>query len=266
MTRSVDRALALVEAVEAGPPEGVALMELVERTGVDKSTVTRLLGTCLQRGWVVRDAVSRRYLPGPTLLAMARRGALDDRVMISVYDALTGLRDATGETASFHRRAGDRRVAIAGVESPHDVRRGFNAGENCSLLEGPSSKAILAFVPEARRQAILAAGPDAAGGGGIDRFDAAEVERHLAFLRVHHHLSTDSDRTAGVGAIAAPVFDARGVAGSLAAAGPVSRFDAAARERARDPLLLAADAVSAALGGRRPSRPAEDPHDLEERT
>jgi len=120
MTRSVDRALALLEALEASSQEGASLMELVERTGVDKSTVTRLLSTCVDRAWIVRDPASRRYSLGPTLLAMARRGALDDRVMITVYEALTGVRDATGETAGFHRRAGDRRVAIAGVESRHD--------------------------------------------------------------------------------------------------------------------------------------------------
>ena len=243
MTRSVDRALTLIEALEA-EPEGASLMELADRTGVDKSTVTRLLGTCVQRGWIVRDPASRRYSLGPTLLAMARRGALDDRVMITVYEALTGIRDATGETAGFHRRAGDQRVAIAGVESQHDVRRGFNAGESCSLLLGPASKAILAFVPDDERTAILAADPADA--------DLAKVRRHLLFLRTHFYLSTDGDRTDGVGAIAAPVFDGRGVAGSVVSSGPAVRFDDVARENARTALLRAADTVTLALGGRPP--------------
>ena len=237
MTRSVDRALALVEAVEAGPAGGATLMELVDRTGVDKSTVTRLLATCVARGWLVRDAASRRYALGPTLLAMARRGALDDRVMMAVYDALTAIREATGETAGFHRRAGDQRVAIAGVESRHDVRRGFNAGESCSLLYGPASKAILAFVPDDEQAAILASGGTAA------------IRRHLDFLRTHFYLSTDGDRTEGVGAIAAPVFDGSGVAGSVVSSGPAVRFDAATRAAARTALLRAADAVTLALGG-----------------
>jgi IclR family acetate operon transcriptional repressor len=256
MTRSVDRALALVEALEAAPQEGATLMELAERTGVDKSTVTRLLATCVERAWIVRDPVSRRFRLGPTLLAMARRGSLDDRVMITVYEALTAIRDATGETAGFHRRAGDRRVAIAGVESTHDVRRGFNAGETCSLLIGPASKAVLAFVPDEERSAILADPP--ASDPATDPTDVAEVERHLAFLREHYYLSTDGDRTDGVGAIATPVFDAGGVAGSVTASGPVDRFDGPAREQARTALLTAADAVTFALGGRRP-RDLPDP-------
>jgi len=243
MTRSVDRALALIEAVEAGPAGGASLMELVERTGVDKSTVTRLLATCVERGWLVRDAASRRYALGPTLLAMARRGALDDRVMMTIYDALTAIREATGETAGFHRRAGDQRVAIAGVESRHDVRRGFNAGESCSLLLGPASKAILAFVPEDEQAEILASG------------GTAEVRRHLEFLREHYYLSTDSDRTEGVGAIAAPVFDGTGVAGSVVSSGPAVRFDDATRLRARTALLRAADTVTLALGGVPPHPP-----------
>jgi IclR family acetate operon transcriptional repressor len=244
MVRSVDRALALIEALEASSAEGASLMELVGRTGVDKSTVTRLLQTCRERGWIVRDPVSRRYRLGPTLLAMARRGALDDRVMITVYEVLTGVRDATGETAGFHRRAGDRRVAIAGVESHHDVRRGFNAGESCSLLIGPASKAILAFLPEAERSAMVA---EAHSSG----MDVSHLEQHVAYLREHHYLCTDSDRTAGIGAVASPVFDARGVAGSVVSSGPASRFDAAARERAHAVILAAADTITFALGGRR---------------
>lgn len=241
MTKSVDRALALIEALEAAPGAGASLMELVDRTGLDKSTVTRLLATCVHRGWIVRDRLSRRYGLGPTLLAMARRGALDDRVMITMYEALTAIRDATGETAGFHRRAGDQRVAIAGVESHHDVRRGFNAGESCSLLLGPASKAILAFVPDEERAAILAGNPAGA--------DVAEVRRHLDFLRAHFFLSTESDRTEGVGAIAAPVFDGRGIAGSVVSSGPAVRFDEAARKHAQTVLLRAADTVTLALGG-----------------
>lgn len=246
MTRSVDRALALIEVLEASSQQGASLMELVERTGVDKSTVTRLLDTCRARGWVVRDQLSRRYTLGPTLLAMARRGVLDDRVMITVYEVLTRVRDATGETAGFHRRAGDRRVAIAGVESQHDVRRGFNAGESCSLLVGPASKAILAFLPEAERLALLADAHSVVGA------DVDEVEAQVRFLHEWYYLSTDSDRTAGVGAIASPVFDSLGVAGSVVSSGPTSRFDTPARERARTAILAAADTITRALGGRRP--------------
>lgn len=49
MTKSVDRVLALIEALGAASAAGASLMELVDRTDLDKATVTRLLATCVHR-------------------------------------------------------------------------------------------------------------------------------------------------------------------------------------------------------------------------
>src|SRR3954463_13187965 len=67
---SVDRALGLLDAL-AELPSGARVSELAQRTGVNQSTVSRLLGTLMARGFVDRDDATARYRLGLRLVAYA---------------------------------------------------------------------------------------------------------------------------------------------------------------------------------------------------
>src|SRR3954462_8527444 len=67
---SVDRALALLDAL-AELPAGARVGELAQRTSVDQSTVSRLLGTLMARGFVHRDDATARYRLGRRMVAYA---------------------------------------------------------------------------------------------------------------------------------------------------------------------------------------------------
>lgn len=70
--RSVDRALDLIEILsESGASLGPT--KLAEITGMDKSTVYRLLTTLKNRGYVDKDLASGSYSLGPTPLTLVSR-------------------------------------------------------------------------------------------------------------------------------------------------------------------------------------------------
>lgn len=234
MSQAAERTLRLVEVVVDAGDGGLGLLEAAAATALDKSTASRLLGVARDRGWLTRDARTRRYAAGPTLVGLARRAALSDDASAAIHAILRELRDEHGETASFHRRFGAYRVAVAGAESRAPVRRAFTAGEVVPLTRGPTSRAILAFLPADERD-----GPADAG--------------ELTAVSDAGYVTADSERTDGVGAVSTPVFDAHGVTGAVSLAGPSGRFHAAARDHARVPLLHAAQRVTTVLGGQ-PSR------------
>lgn len=219
MNRSVARTLQLLDAVAYVGVRGAGLMELSETTGLDKSTALRLLETARVEQWLTRDNATRRYRLGAKALALTSRQQ-SDVAMLTVQSELQRLRETSGETASFHLRAGDVRVAVVGVESQHEIRRAFRSGEICPLSRGAASKAVLAYVDPAEQELILDDGDDR-----TSVFEQLEAVRRQGFL------STDGDRTVGVGAVASPVFAGSRVLGSIAVSGPSSRFDGAARER-----------------------------------
>ncbi|GAA4493003.1 IclR family transcriptional regulator [Actinoallomurus oryzae] len=239
MSQAADRTLILLEHVaRASGPMG--LLEIAGRTGLDKTTCSRLLGLLVARGWLVRDTETKKYSVGPTLVGISMSASLPDQVRLHFFPLLHELREASGETVSLQRRFGTLRVCVAGLESQHSLRRSLPIGSSMPLSAGPSGKAILAFADTETTAAAFA---------GLEEARHQTVHDHLGQIRRTGYLSTDGDRTPGVGAIAAPLFDRGGVYGSLTLAGPSSRFDAAARQAMLPMLLRAARDLTVLLGG-----------------
>jgi len=243
MSRTATRTFDLFEAVvQSAIPLG--LMDIAEATGMDKSTAQRLLGFLVERELLTRDT-AKRYLLGPASFAMAASIGSRSDLRTVVAPALRQLRDASGETVSVHLAVGNRRVCVDGLESTAVIRRVVPLGDSLSLHQGPSGKAILAYLPEPRIDAVL-------NEAGVKRLDRKEIRDELEHIRSQGYLLTVGDRSPGVRAISAAMFDVRGVTASLTIAGPSERFTEEGADSLR-PLLLATTAdISRSLGGHRP--------------
>jgi DNA-binding IclR family transcriptional regulator len=241
MSQTAERSFRLVECVaRAEGPCG--LVELASLADLDKSTAARLLANLEDRGLLRRDGASRRYSVGPALVslgAIVTRRADLPKLARSHLDAL---RDESGETVSLHIRAGDERVCVAGAESRHAVQRVLTIGEPVALWEGPTGKAILACLAGEDRAGVLRSAAAAGHSTGALGEQIARGARDGFIISV-------GDRTPGVGAVSAPVFDRAGVVGAITIAGPSERWSRA-RMRAFAPRLrLATGVLSAELGG-----------------
>jgi DNA-binding IclR family transcriptional regulator len=236
----VDRALDLLLAVVGGNGP-VTLTEAVGATGIDKSTAQRLLTSLVDRGFLARDEVTRRYDVGPAMFGMAAAVSARSNLRRLANPHLVELRDLSGETSSLHLLVGERRVCLDGAESPHPVRRVVPLGESIPAHVGPSGKVLLAHLDPAGRERIYAA----AGCGPRER---AELERITERVRADEYLHTESDRTSGVRAVSAAIFDGRGVVASITVAGPSSRWDAASASALSGAVKDAAAAISSKLG------------------
>jgi IclR family acetate operon transcriptional repressor len=190
--------------------------ELARRTGINASTVSRLLSTLVAGGYVEHVPESGRYRLGPHLIRLANHmmSSLDLRTLARPH--LTALEQATGETAT---------LSIAGEREAVTVD----------------------FV--ASRKAV--ATPD----GRLERFtdrtlpDAKMLRREIADVQQQGWAQAVKEREVDLNAIAAPVYGANGrLAAILGVQGPAQRFGRKKREAALPLLLERADALSAALG------------------
>jgi DNA-binding IclR family transcriptional regulator len=241
VSRTLDRALELLETVLSAP-EPMGLMEAAEATGLDKSTAQRMLTYLTERGSLTRDPVTKRYAIGPRSFALAATVSARNDLRVAAAPQLDELQAHTGETVSLHLRVGLRRVCVDGRESGHPLRRVVPLGESLPLCAGPSGKVVLAQLPEDQILAVF----DAAGVAQEDR-DAVRTDLERA--RAQGYLHTDSDRTLGIRAVSAPIFDASGVVGSVTVAGPSERWGTASASQAAPRISAAAAAISKNLGG-----------------
>lgn len=218
----LDRAAAILFALPAdGTP--LTLTALAERTGLYKSTVSRIAQSLCHHHLLIRLG-DGRYRVGSRALHLS-----------SVYEAGFDLRDVllpsmrdlsaeTGEAVSFHVRERDHRVCLYRIASRHSIRAEVRPGDVQPLERGAGGRVLLAFADEA----------------GVP-YDT--IRSRYVYLSVGER----DPETAG---ISAPVFGVgQQLVGALGIVGPASRMDVAQMELYRPRLLSFAARLTSSLGG-----------------
>jgi DNA-binding IclR family transcriptional regulator len=145
---SVERAIALLEALgDAGAPLGTN--ELARRTGINASTVSRVLATLLDAGLVEREPGAQRWQLGLRLvhLGNAALARLDLRDL--ARPLLEQLVRDTGETATLSLPAQGEGVTVDFAPSPHSVSSRAEIGRASVAHATAVGKLVLAHTPGA---------------------------------------------------------------------------------------------------------------------
>ncbi|WP_381792382.1 IclR family transcriptional regulator [Streptomyces niveus] len=202
--QSVARAARLLSAV-VDSPSGATLTELSKTTGLNVSTVHRLLATLTAEGLLCRSRESERFLPGPVLLRLGRR-SLSSSGLPDVTAVLKELADLTGETASVGVCRGDTVLTLMSVQSEQPLRYLGEPGRSVPLTGSAMGLAIAAFDPDRDRAPV----PGAAPVGGPYSDDDRDRERwsldvELLATRFRGYAVLDDLGGSGLRGIAAPV-------------------------------------------------------------
>lgn len=152
MTRTLTRGLAVLEALASGDEGGLGPVAVSDQLGLDKATVTRLLRTFVEAGYVVQDPGTRRYrLTGKILwLAHCVTRRLDLRSVARPH--LTALRDELGETVHLGVIEDLSVVYVDKLEAPNSIQLVSAIGQTMPLHSTSLGKAILAALSEEERE------------------------------------------------------------------------------------------------------------------
>lgn len=246
---SAYRTLEILRAFSA-PPHRFSLAELTGALKLDKGQTYRSLKTLEEAGFL-RVGDDGRFSLTPLLhvlsaAASGTRSASLAEVAAPVMDRLAA---ETGESVHLFARAGDQAVCIGIRESRHPVRLSAALGASAPLHAGASPKAMLAFLPPAEQERILAELADYPRYTDRTQLDPAVLRGVLAQVRADGYALSDEDVDAGARGVGAPVFDLTGaVVGAISVGGPSSRVDDV-RLRAFGKLIVrGARAASRSLG------------------
>ena len=215
---AVDRALLLLTAFRASD-RSLSLAEFVERSGLVKSTVLRLLASLTHFGLLLK-LDDGRYSLGPEIARLQAIYTASFSLEGLVLPVLRRLTAATKESAVYHVRQGDLRMCLYRVDSPHPIRDHMRVGDVMPLDRGAGGRAIMAF----------------SGARGA-MYDRIRKEKVAALV---------GDRSPELAGISSPVFAADGeLAGAVTLTMPSSRYDAKFIAAVQD----AARAITTGLGG-----------------
>lgn len=225
-----------MEIVDSEHPLGVN--ELARRTRLAKGTVSRLLGTMVEDGYLTCGELDGLYSAGREIVWRLAGPSLHSDLRRAIREAMTRLRDASGETVALYVPVWPERVCIEQVESRSGLRRIHEPGERWSLSSGSAGRAYLAYVSEQEVARTLAARPLVA----VTPHSITDPELFraaLAEIRRDGYSVAFSERFDGMSGMAAPIFlhGREAPAAMISIAGPQVRWHREAMS-AFAPLLL----------------------------
>jgi DNA-binding IclR family transcriptional regulator len=230
-------------------PSTLGVSRIARELDLSKAVVHRILQTLVGRGMVAFDPACREYRLGTAAAALGARALRDSDLRSAALEPLRGLRDATAETATLTALVPNGRVYLDQVPGTHEIKMTVELGRRFPLHAGSSGKCMLAFLPEAERERLLA-GPLAALTADTVT-DPAALLAELDAIRDRGFASSTGERQADAGSVAAPVFDVGGtVIGAISVCGPRYRVTAELMDRVAPQVVAVAEQISRRMGWR----------------
>ena len=206
-TSSVERALRVLRVMSEGG--GVRLTDIAAAADLDKATALRLLDVMAREGFVTRDAVSKQFTLGPelTVLGAAALRRFDPRPL--ARPSLMRLAGVFQDTVVLSMRSGVESLCIDVEEGTYPIRANYlTVGSRRPLGVGAGSLALLAWMPEAEREAAL----DILAGqmGRYPRITPALLRERIADARERGHVVLLDVVVERMGGIGVAILDTQG--------------------------------------------------------
>lgn len=217
---SVERALTLLQCFQI-PGEALSLAVLAQRSALYKSTILRLAGSLMRKGFLHRNGQGQ-FLLGPELQRLG--GLSNPQIGLDglIRPVLADLSTSALQTASFYVRDGTDRLCLLRHNSPRSARHHLEEGSRHPLHHGAAGAILRAF------------------SGARDK--ASETIRRQGWA-----VSLGS-RDPDLAAVAVPLRNAAGeLLGALTISGLISGFTHDHVEEYREALLAQAEALRVRL-------------------
>ena len=235
---AVQRAIAIIDELATARTE-LGTNEIARRTGINVSTISRILATLTAGGLVDHVSATGRYRLGIGVVRLANSVGLDIRSLVRPH--LEELGSRIGETATLSVAGEHEAFTLDFVQSPLTVRSVAEVGRTSVAHATAVGKVFLAFGGRLR-------------GGTLKAFtertivDRAVLEVQVAKARETGWAQALGEREEDLNAVAAPILDRSGkLVAILGVQGPAIRFSPRAMRAAVELLTDKAVFISSAL-------------------
>lgn len=248
-TGALDKGLKLLAQV-CDAPSPPRFTDLLKQTRLPKATLHRLLSALVEHRLLAVDPRDQTYRVGLRALEMAQRAWEGLDIRGAAAEDILWLGEKTGETVHLAVLDDTEVVYIDKVESRQRIRMFSAIGKRGPLHCTGVGKAMLAFIDDAQRRALIDRLP-------LKRFTPntfaakAALTRHLAEIRRLGYSRDLEEHELGIRCAAAPIFDYRGqVVASVSVTAPSFRLTMANLDAVAPLVIQAARRITRKLGGK----------------
>lgn len=222
--KAVEKALNILMVFTPHNQE-IGTVELSEKMGLNKSTVSRLLHVLSRKGFLQQNSETKKFQLGPSAmtLGVAIKKSLETNLVHIAKPYIDSLREELQETITLEVFSGTHTVLTYFAEGPHRINLAGNIGDILTVHAAAGAKAILAFSSPRVRDRIL--------NGKLPRLtpntitDPAMLQRQFQNI-LRHGISFDKEEhDIGTNAMGTPIFNNSGKpVAALVVAGPSQRI------------------------------------------
>ncbi len=187
--------MVLMALAQIGRP--VSAMELMDQTGLAKSSLYRQLALLKRWGFVFE--ANSLYAPGPVSLQLA--SGFDAASLLTQYakQDMQLLSEQTRESVAITVAIQHQAICIDMVDGPQALRCSFEKGRSVALRDGATAKCLLAHLTEREQANVLSIEYP-------DPQTRAKRQLLLQEIRQRGYVSSDSEVDAGVWGVSFPLF------------------------------------------------------------
>ena len=249
VVQSVDRTLCILELI-SDYNEGLGITEISEKIELHKSTVHRLLGTLIYKGYVMQDKATNKYRLTTKLFELGNKIIKDMDILHASKEYIEALMKSLNEVVHLVIRDENDIVYIDKVEANNTIRMASNIGRRSPLYSTSVGKAMLAYMNEEEVLEIWR-------NSKIEKFTEKTITEYEVFrkeldkVKLQGFAEDDEENEPGVRCIGAPVFNYRGeVEGAISISGPAIRVTKDKIDEIAKEVIKYAQLISRELGYR----------------
>jgi len=222
--QSLARAAAILDALVDVHGDWLGLTDISRRIGLRPSTAHNLLASLAALGFVEQHPATRRYRLGLRNLQLGQMVHRRLDIVRAARPSLIRLSRRTNETASLAVPYGYEVLVVDSQEGSHGIRVAADPGTRVPYHASACGKSILAHLPAAEREAIIAGRPLRPFTTRTIR-ESEQLARELARTRERGYATNFEEIAEGSACVAAPVFGPFGeVLGAISIDAPAARL------------------------------------------
>lgn len=245
LSQTVLKALDVIECL-ASTKRPMSAPEVAKQCQMSRPTVYRLLSTLQSRGYVTN--VEHEYTLGTRFLSLSRVLLESFELSDLVQPYLRELSDLSGETTYMSILDGTKVLYINKVESTQPIRTNCTIGTRNPSYSSSMGKALLAFLPDAERDALLDK-LELVKHGPKTITDRDELLADLQRTRERGYAIDDNEMEDNVRCVGAPIFDhMRRPIAAMSVSGPAYRMTMERMEMLSRHVVEITQAISRQLG------------------
>ncbi len=223
LIKSVEKAVDILSCFTIEAPV-LTVGEITRLTGLNQSTVSRLLATLAKKKCVEHVGPAGKYCLGVKFYQWGSVLRQKTNLADLARPVMERLRDVCGEEVSLYALSEGNRICLEAVKSRHGLARVTAVGKILPLHCGAAGKVLLAYLSNKERKKILH-GKSLAKLTSITITDPILLEADLERIRRDGYAVSIGEREEGAYSVVAPVVGGKGeIVASLSISGPIFRL------------------------------------------